>query len=361
LQLQHLQESKSLIISELKDKQKQDELKFISTKSELLHLISDTKKDINLTTKKIQDAKSIQDTCPTCGRKFDNVFIPDTVADENLLKELQKQLITYNEQLNKLTNEYDDFVDRCDIEIKNNTLEIDNKIKELQAHLFNYNSSMSSTRREKAEEERNLQKYEQLKLNFDVTVKTLTDSIRSNEEDIKNFEQEVVYNSVSKENLSDRVAIINKFILMTTRDFRGHLLKNVIKYIDDKAKDYCEEVFGTRELDFILSGNNIDIKYCGKYMESLSGGEKQKIDLIIQFSIRDMLCQFLDFRSNIIALDEIFDALDSVSCDKVVNLISKGLSDIDSVFIITHHKELGIPADNIITVTKQADGVSTVI
>ena len=95
-------------------------------------------------------------------------------------------------------------------------------------------------------------------------------------------------------------------------------------------------------------------------MESLSGGEKQKIDLIIQFSIRDMLCQFLDFRSNLIALDEIFDALDSVSCDKVVNLVSKKLSDIDSVFIITHHKELGIPADNIITVTKQANGVSNV-
>jgi DNA repair exonuclease SbcCD ATPase subunit len=95
-------------------------------------------------------------------------------------------------------------------------------------------------------------------------------------------------------------------------------------------------------------------------MESLTGGEKQKIDLIIQFSIRDMLCQFLDFRSNIIALDEIFDALDSVSCDKVVDLISRKLSDIDSVFIITHHKELGIPSDSVITVTKHSDGVSVV-
>ena len=147
---------------------------------------------------------------------------------------------------------------------------------------------------------------------------------------------------------------------LTTRDFRGYLLKNVIKFIDSKAKEYCKDVFETENIDFVLDGNNIDIKYCGKQYEACSGGEKQKVDLIVQFAIRDMLCQFLDFSSSIIVLDEIFDNLDSVGCEKVINLISRKLSDIQSIFIITHHSDLQIPEDSTITVTKQQDGVSLV-
>ena len=44
----------------------------------------------------------------------------------------------------------------------------------------------------------------------------------------------------------------------------------------------------------------------------------------------------------------------------MINLISTKLSDIDSVFIITHHQELGIPIDSTITVTKDSSGVSYV-
>jgi DNA repair exonuclease SbcCD ATPase subunit len=73
-----------------------------------------------------------------------------------------------------------------------------------------------------------------------------------------------------------------------------------------------------------------------------------------------MLCQFLDFRCNILALDEIFDNLDSIGCDKVIDLISKKLNDVESVFIISHHTDLAIPSDSIITITKYADGVSVI-
>ena len=148
---------------------------------------------------------------------------------------------------------------------------------------------------------------------------------------------------------------------MITRDFRGYLLKNVIQFIDSKAKEYCEDVFDNKNIDFILDGNNIDIRYCGKQYEACSGGEKQKVDLIVQFAIRDMLCKFLDFSSSIIVLDEIFDNLDSVGCERIINLISRKLVDIQSIFIITHHNDLQIPEDNRITVTKQPDGVSLVV
>ena len=308
----------------------------------------------------INKSKSIKDVCPTCGRKFENIFIPDTTKQESELNELILKSSEIKSTINSLTQKRQELMMCHQKELSDSLLDIDNEINEHKAHYYNYSQSINSLQGERYQEESNINKYTQSILTYETMVNTLSETIKSDEDEIKNIDENLVYINSRVNGLHDRLTVINKFNTMITRDFRGYLLKNIIKFIDNKAKEYCNTVFNTNELDFILEGNNIDIKYCGKYMESLSGGEKQKIDLIIQFSIRDMLCQFLNFRSNIIALDEVFDSLDSVSSDKVVNLISSKLSDIDSVFIITHHKELGIPSDNIITVVKGDNGVSRI-
>ena len=103
------------------------------------------------------------------------------------------------------------------------------------------------------------------------------------------------------------------------------------------------------------------MNYNGKEYEALSGGERQKVDLIIQFAIRDMLCKHTSFSSNIIVMDEIFDNLDDMGCQKILDLITTRLHDISSIFIITHHgAELSIPYDDIIKVEKSNDGISRV-
>ena len=146
------------------------------------------------------------------------------------------------------------------------------------------------------------------------------------------------------------------------RDFRGYLLTNIISYIDTKAKNYCEIVFGTRELNVYLDGNALDITYCGKMFDSLSGGEKQRVDLILQFAIRDMLTVYLNASSNILVLDEITDFLDKQSCKSVMTLIEKELNTTESVFIISHHAdELEIPVDSEIKIEKNEDGISEVV
>ena len=149
-------------------------------------------------------------------------------------------------------------------------------------------------------------------------------------------------------------------ITIATRDFRGYLLTNVISFNDKKAKEYSTDIFGTNKLQFVLDGNNINIIYDDKPYENLSGGERQRLDIIVQFALRDMLCQFSGFACNILVLDELFDNLDSSGCDNVLNLITKRLTDIESVFIITHHSDISIPADSIITVYKDEKGISSV-
>ena len=73
-----------------------------------------------------------------------------------------------------------------------------------------------------------------------------------------------------------------------------------------------------------------------------------------------MLSRYLDFSSNILVLDEIFDNLDEVGCQKVLNLISNKLVDIESIFIITHHTDISIPYDNELVIVKGKDNIGRV-
>ena len=161
--------------------------------------------------------------------------------------------------------------------------------------------------------------------------------------------------------MNSHILVVDKMNTLVKRDFRGFLLSSVIDFISKKAKEYAKDIFGTDELEFKLDGNDIDISYCGKAFENLSGGEKQRVDLILQFAIRDMMSQYLSFTSNILVLDEIFDGLDIMGTTNVLNLISKRLTDVGSIFIISHNDSLEIPYDDTITVVKDEKGVSRVI
>ena len=155
--------------------------------------------------------------------------------------------------------------------------------------------------------------------------------------------------------------VVGKMHTLIKRDFRGCLLSGVISYINGKAKEYCMTVFGHDSIGLQLNGNNIDICFCGKNYENLSGGEKTKIDIIIQFALKKMIETFCRFSSNVLVLDEITDYLDQVGCDSVFKLISKEASGVESTFIISHHTdELSIPCDCVINVVKGEDGVSRI-
>ena len=131
--------------------------------------------------------------------------------------------------------------------------------------------------------------------------------------------------------------------------------------MNNRVKEYSQDIFDKESVEFILDGNNILIKYDGRDYENLSGGERQKVDLIVQFAIRDMLSSYRGFSSSLLVLDEIFDNLDSLGCSKVIDFISKRLSDVDSIYIISHHSdELNIPVDNILHVIKDKEGNSTI-
>lgn len=321
--------------------------------------------------REIKRLSAITDTCPTCGQKLIGVEKPDTSALE---KELEDLIITNNntqEELRKVRANKDRELGilKDNYTAKKNETEalFKNQIREATANTVNrkYNINKLSTdisSKNKKIETINAD-INQLMLSIerhDTQVKYYTNAIDIASKDINRLSADLMYILNNKDNLLNRHTIVSKFNTSLTRDFRGILLSSLIEYINDKAKQYSQLIFDTTNINFELDGNNISISYNNKQYESLSGGEKQKVDLIVQFSIRDMLCKYLNFSCNIIVLDEIFDNLDSIGCDRVINLISTQLSDINSIYIVTHHEDLEIPSDIKWIITKSELGVSTV-
>ena len=190
---------------------------------------------------------------------------------------------------------------------------------------------------------------------------TVEQSIQECLKDLDNAEEEILYYTNEGENIQKHLDVVNKMDTLIKRDFRGYLLTNVIQFINEKLKEYSSTVFNNARIEFQQSGNNISITYEDKEYEALSGGEQKKLDIIIQLSIRDMLCRLLNFSSNILVCDELFDSLDSLGCQNIIDLVSTKLNDISSIFIVTHRDNLSIPCDKEIVVVKDENKISHVI
>lgn len=308
----------------------------------------------------ITKLKSIKDICPTCGQKIPNVIKPDTSEQEKLLEDTKKLLANIDidisnndEEYRKVQQEIKNLFDDSTRNIRVRLEQIDNE--ESSYDISKLNNDISNLKLKINSLERNRDNHES-------NVKQCEDAIRKLEEDLTNVDKQEVKCNEDKRLLEQHLEVVEKMNTYLKRDFRGVLLQNSINYINDKAKEYASKIFNTNEISFELNGNNIDIIYCDKDYDNLSGGEKQRVDIITQFAIRSMLSEHLNFSSNILFLDEITDNLDSDSCDRVINFITQELKDIESIFIISHHEnELNIPIDNEIVVQKSVLGISEVL
>ena len=309
--------------------------------------------------KVLYDAENIRDICPTCGQKISGVVKPDVSGYKERVAELNASIQTLKEQGNWAQQKRDEEIKECADKYASALKEKQNELTWKQ-QVRNTNMSMlkqaksalndATIRYNKSTNE--LAQFEATKLGYETT-------ISNNESEIKSIEASVMYNTSEAEAQQIRLGIISKFETILKRDFRGYLLSNVISYISNRAKEYSKIIFETDAVEFKLDGNNIEISYMNKMYENLSGGERQKIDLIIQFAIRDMLCNHLGFTSNILVLDEVFDGLDMFGCQRVLDVISS-ITDIKNIFIVTHRKDLSIPSDKEIVVVKSSNGISEI-
>lgn len=322
--------------------------------------VASAKATIQALEQKISSAKRITDVCPTCHQKLPGVFVPDTTEDEAALQHWQATVLRISNEVQNLYEEY---------KVQKWTA-VENKYKDRLHELVNLIAKVSASRSEamsnQATAEDAIQTVERMILSLqseidycEITKNNLIKDMQAHEQKLTDLASQI--RKLEEEEISNQqhAAVVNKFETIIKRDFRGYLLQDIIVYIDKRSKEYCKTIFNTDLIDFVLDGNNISITYNGKSYEALSGGERQKVDIIVQFAIRDVLCAYTGFHTNIIVLDEIFDNLDDIGSRKVIDLISHQLSDISAIFIISHHaKELNLPYDRELIIRKDENGVS---
>lgn len=359
--LKQCEEKSASLIEEKRKLESDIQLDYVNKISDIRVKVAEISSYIKQLNDKITEYENITDICPTCGQKLIGVTKPDTTK---LHEECNKYKLVYDSycnQISQIESERSDKLDKV-LEGYNNQL---NELERLTHEPTEKRYDIERTLKKKNDELHQKEMQINNKLHDskvrEETLKMFQDRIDANKFELSQLDEKILYNTNERDMCEKHANVIAKFKTITTRDFRGYLLKNVIDYINSQSKRYAMFIFGTDKLNFELNGNNIDISYNEKMYENLSGGERQKVDLIVQISLRDMLCNYLNFSSNILVIDEIFDNLDAFGCDKVVNMISQKLSDIDSVYIITHHSTLNLPYDDEITVVKDKQGVSSVV
>ena len=312
--------------------------------------------------KEIDRINNTKDVCPTCGQKIIGI---DKLRES--ARWIEERLSTNKEKVRELSEKIDSasaIIQANELDIANKYADRKKKIEEegnqLKSDIIKKKNELSIFDKEIEESKKDLLETLNSINNFDNLRKSLTEEIERNKLQIAEKQEKLGYIQLEAEDIKKRLAFVNQMWSCVTRDFRGYLLKNVIEYMSKKAKEFSSVMFNGSYVDICLDGNAVSISYDGREYESLSGGEKQKVDIIVQFAIRDMLCKFLNFECNILVVDEVFDNLDEVGCGNVLNLIN-GLNNISGIYVITHHgAELSIPYDSEIIVTKGENGVSEV-
>ena len=347
------------IVSEQNAELQQVDIKYSSELKELNDAKSDNTSKGYALKQEITKMEAIKDVCPTCGQKLPNVSKPDT-------SKMREEMLLYANTVKELNVKISNV--EAKVKAEKTTISLNFKVRQnalstemqnIKVTVDKLNTSMRDLLKEKTATSTRLVELKGYKEQYNNKKAIYEANIKDAEQKIKEIQEKLLYNN-TKEVLTEHSKIIDKFDTIIKRDFRGYLLSNVISFIDAKAKEYSQYIFETDKISFVLDGNNINISYDGKEYDNLSGGERQKVDIIIQLSIRDMLCKYLNFSSNILVLDEIVDFLDATGCDKIMNLINTRLNDINSIYFISHHTDLGFSYDSVLTVVKDVNGISSI-
>lgn len=306
----------------------------------------------------IAEKEKITDVCPTCGQKIEGVVIPDTSQEkikwEALCAELanvKNEHIKFNSTVDRLRKDIDEKYAKFNKENDENISKIKDLIKLYQKEIAEISLNLSELRAREQSISYAIDTYESNKVEFENRITEKTNRLI----ELTNNE---LYNQNEIDLIKQKIDIDNKIDTTLKRDFRGYLLTNVIDFINSRVNYHCKYFIENGDIKFTQSGNAINVIFNDKDYECLSGGEKQKIDIIIQLALRDMMCTFMNFSSNILVFDEITDFMDNRGSDKLISTISNLIQDVSSIFFVTHHTELNLPYDKIITVVKDETGMS---
>ena len=336
--------------------------------------IEQSNNNIDKEKREIEKIKN-SDTCPTCGRKYENIneeHINNIIKEhEDLINlELQKQ-VDYKNNNEVFYNNIKDIESRISDEqaILN---EIDNRI-----YLFNEELRAK-------ENKRTLRTSEKQTINNNINVlnnhlnelQFKKDQILSfkvgNKEEFEKMQIDIqskildIEKEVNEINLNynknlDLLNTAKHMIQLITKEFRTYLLQNSLKYLNKTLENYSKQLF-SNDGDVIKIEENdtkLDITLGNASYESLSGGERTRVNIALLLAQKSLAQMIGNISCNIIILDEILGYCDGQAETVVIDLITKELDSLESIYMVSH-KEIPIGYDKELIIKKDKSSLSKI-
>lgn len=363
-----------------RDKLKADyQVKTNSTKEEVVALksknqtISFEQRDLTRQSNEIQKWFD-SPNCPTCGRPLERTE-EEISTKKTKLQELKNNL----DSLEKQTKENEDIIAKkelalIEINSKENEeeikLESDYKIAlDLLTNTHENNSKQTNEEYKKKQEEQreskqkvynlaqDVNKLESklgeingLKIKLEEQLESLRSKIQKLKENKTKYEEEIkkiVEDGKTLRNyindLTDKRQLSDYYykLLGSKGELRPYLLNKDIENLNVYMQRYIHSFFKNTEVSLRLNGASIeiDINSLGiqKSVSNLSGGEKKRLDLAIQFALYDLLQSTSQITFNILCLDEIEAQLDSLGCQQLISIIEDLSEKVETAYWITNN------------------------
>lgn len=315
------------------------------------------------------------DTCPTCGRKYENVN-EDHI--NNIIKEHQNNI---NNELEKQKQLQDKIATTKGliVNLTQEQINIQNELNTVNIKINQFNEILN----QKEDKRRRLTSERQMITNNILQINNLIQSLQGKKEQILSFDvgnkdevirmQQDVQNQINEiddkvKTYEDKLTENNNYIesikhslQLVTKDFRTYLLQNSIQYLNQQLFKYSHQLFSNDKDIIQISDNDtkLDIKLGQAPYESLSGGEKTRVNIALLLAQKSLASIVGNITCNMIILDEILGYCDAEAETNVVNLITSELNTLESIFMISH-KEIPIGYDTELTVIKNKDGLTSI-
>lgn len=138
------------------------------------------------------------------------------------------------------------------------------------------------------------------------------------------------------------------------------ILEEAINYINSRISVYGNLLLDKSYMIKLNKGKLSLEDSKGSTYQSLSNGEKRRLDIAIQFSLHDYTHMYCGIGVDTLIIDEILDTLDATGVNNIIEVlnIKRDYCNLERIFVITHNNELKSYFDEIITVKKLSDGNS---
>lgn len=286
---------------------------------------------------KIADLKSQESpVCPTCGQRLQTLEkVVSTLSAER--HDIHQQLVDLNSQLERFPPE-ETVVNKLE-EIQSQSDKVERSLKEIR-------QTISDRMSEKINYEYKIKAFHER----GEVVSRLTSELRVLNEKMT---------SLSKD--EEVLTYLVKTVFSSTGVI-SDILRDVVDYIDQRLQVY-NDLLQDKVFHITFSKGKIVLESESLSYQSLSSGEKKRLDISIQFALHDYVYTHCGIGFDTIFIDEILDSLDSVGVSNIIEVLNlkKSYCSLSRIFVITHNESLKDYFDSVLSIRKDSDGYTYII